>query len=77
MNNMIEITKSKEMVNLLGALNIKSSEYTVGRNSIHLNLNGQQLMYLINATEEDVQYIFGQTVEWKELCKLIPTKYGI
>jgi len=74
---MIELTKSKSMINLLGALNIKSSEYTVGRNSIHLNLNAQQLMYAINATEADIQYIFGQTDEWKELLKLIPTKYGI
>jgi hypothetical protein len=71
---MIELTKSKEMTTLLGALNIK--EYTVGRDSIHLNLNGQQLMYAINATEADIQYIFGDSDAWKELCKLMPNKFS-
>lgn len=69
---MIELTKTKRMVDILTAVNIKPTEYTVGRNSIHLNLNAQQLMYAVNAAPNNIHLSHGDTLEWLELIKYIP-----
>jgi len=58
------------MVVLLQALNIRNNEWIPVGDKIDLNLNGQQLLYAINASSEAVQHVFGKTDEWRELCDM-------
>ena len=72
---MIKVSKTQTMLYLLDSLNIRGNEVTILPDAIQLNLNYQQLMYAINATEYDLQYVYGNTDEWKELTGLTPNKF--
>ena len=72
---MIKVNKTQTMLYLFDSLNIRGSEITILPDAIQLNLNYQQLMYAINATEADLQYIYGDSDEWKELTGLTPNKF--
>lgn len=62
------IDNTQEMRQLLNALHLRKDEYVfVGDDKIDLLINGQQLIYAINATPDYVQQLFGKTKAWQQL----------
>jgi len=71
----MRVIHTDNMIRLLAALKIKSTEYHLDNGFIELDLNLQQLMYTINASTETVQDLWGKTPEWKELTDLYKLIY--
>lgn len=65
------VNNSKTMTVLLSALGfIENQDYKQVDDKVEINVTMNDLIYAINSTEEDVQYIFGDTQEWDELTLL-------
>lgn len=65
---MITVTKSQDMIVLLDSIGIN---YKVKQDSIELLCNRFELTQTIIGTDEDIQFIFGNTEVWRELTKLM------
>jgi len=68
----MEVKNSADMRELLNAMRIETYKYKVSGDKIILNLNGQQLMYAMNAMHFNVKNNYGETPEWQELADLLP-----
>jgi len=65
----MRVRNTKAMLVLLEALEIK--QYTVNADSIDINISMNELCYVINASDEAVQNVFGHTEEWLDLIKYL------
>lgn len=64
----ITVSKSQDMIVLLDSININ---YKVNQDSIELLCSRFELTQTIVGTDEDIQFIFGNTNVWQELTKLM------
>lgn len=69
----MEVQKTKTMCVLLNTLGINPIETD---ESLVLNVSLDVLAYKLCSMEDDIQGVFGETQELKELFHLINIKYG-
>lgn len=65
---MIKLNKNQEMVDLLNALSVSNTEYSIKDYYIELKLNTQQIFYRIG-TYRDIRSKYEGTNAWKELIE--------
>ena len=64
---MIKLSKSQEMLDLLKAIGVSSSEITIEPDCIDVNLNSQQMLYRIGASYVKIHHVYDITRSWDEL----------
>ena len=64
----MEVNNTETMQVLLNALNLK---FAVDDNTITIQSSKKELIHSIVSSEEDVQNVYKNTSEWREIIKLI------
>lgn len=65
---MVKLMNTQTMACLLEALGIRKYQWLPKEDGIELNLNAMEIAQAITSSSEEVQYIYGKSPEWQQLC---------